>query len=73
MKLIKTRSLLNELITQNRENETGRPITDYTIREVKEELNEFETKYTLYFRIIRISIFIILHIMWAYYVIYYLL
>lgn len=48
MKLEKTKKMLNEYITKNRESEIGRPISDGEIREVREELKKYEKMYKFY-------------------------
>ena len=44
MKLTKTKELLDEAIKRNREDQTGRPFTDYEILQVIKEIRKFETK-----------------------------
>lgn len=48
MRLVKTKNMLREYITRNREEQRGRPIPDAQIIEVKRELTKFERMYKFY-------------------------
>lgn len=58
-KLTKTRKMLSNFIEENRASRTGRPITDFDIKEVSKELRKFERLQNLY-KISTILLFILL-------------
>jgi len=58
-KLTKTRKMLSNFIEENRVSRTGRPITDFDVKEVSKELIKFERLQNLY-KICTILLFILL-------------